>query len=99
MANSEFEGPGATTELARKGMWVGAALGAIVVALASWGMGLDRAAGALGLYVMAGLAAGGIIGFLLGAMKGGRQEEKLYNGPERRHDNSQYPGVDRRART
>jgi hypothetical protein len=99
MANSEFEGPAATTELARRGMWVGAALGAVIVSLATWGMGLDRAAGALGLYAMAGLAAGGIIGFLLGAMKDSRREEEIYNGPERRHDRSPYPGVDRRAGT
>jgi hypothetical protein len=98
MANSEFEGPAATPEMARKGLWMGAVLGAVIVSLAAWAMGLGRAAGAIGLYALAGLAAGGGVGFLLGAMKGAQGEE-IYNGPERRHDNSPYPGVDRRVRT
>jgi hypothetical protein len=42
MANAEFQGPDVTTELARRFMWAGAAVGAVVVGALAWSIGVER---------------------------------------------------------
>lgn len=73
MANPEFQGPDLTTELARRFMWAGAAVGAVVVGALAWSIGVEP--GALFFYMMGGAGVGGLAGFLLGALKGSRREE------------------------
>jgi hypothetical protein len=74
-------------------------LGAILASLAAWALGLDLAAGSVGLHAMGGAALGGLVGFLVGALMASGREEGAYNGPERRRSSSAYPGVNRRAQT
>jgi ABC-type Fe3+-siderophore transport system permease subunit len=99
MANTKFERPEMTAELGRKLLWWGAALGAVLASVLAWALGLDSAAGSIGMHALAGAALGGLVGFMVGALMANRREEGLYNGPERRRNNSQYPGVNRRAHT
>jgi hypothetical protein len=73
MTRPEFQGLALTTELARRFMWAGAALGAVGAGLLAGSIVVEP--GVIVFYMMGGAGVGGLAGFLLGALKGSRREE------------------------
>jgi hypothetical protein len=93
-ANSEKSGD--AYRGARRGIWIGAVIGAALAWLFARLLNLDVAAGGPGLHMMGGAAVGGLAGFLIGAMALRKGGEANYRGPERRVSTAAYPGRERR---